>query len=63
MCHHVNVYAALSAEDKKAAKAVGRLLVPVYASIVLAAIALVAVGSAGSQKELIASSSASAATH
>ena len=59
MCHHVHV--TLSTEDKKEAKKLAGVLLPVYASIVLAVIALVAVTGAPRQGELIASSAPTAA--
>jgi hypothetical protein len=58
MCHHV--YVTLSAEEKKEAKKLAGFMIPVYASIVLAVIALVAVGSAPRQGELVASTAAPA---
>ncbi|MGH6727369.1 MAG: hypothetical protein ACREB8_12615 [Pseudolabrys sp.] len=61
MCHHVHV--TLSAEDIKAAKKLSGILLPVYASIVLATIAVVAVTGAPRQGELIASRSVPVATH
>jgi hypothetical protein len=61
MCHHV--YVKLSAEDRKDVKKLSGVMIPVYASIVLAVIAVVAVSGAPRQGELIASSSAPAATH
>jgi hypothetical protein len=60
MCHHVHV--TLSAEEKAAVKKLSGVLIPVYASILLAMIAVVAVASGPRQGELIASSSASTAT-
>ena len=59
MCHHVHV--TLSAEDKKDVKKLSGIMIPVYASIVLAVIAVVAVTSAPRQGELIASTSVPAA--
>jgi hypothetical protein len=61
MCHHV--YISLSAEEKKEAKKLSGILIPVYASIVLAVIALIAVTSAPRQGEMLASRSAPAAMH
>jgi hypothetical protein len=60
MCHHV--YVTLSAEEKKEAKKLAGVMIPVYASIVLGVIALVAVSSAPRQGELVAST-AEPATH
>jgi hypothetical protein len=62
MCHHVHVHVALSAEDKKAVKKLSGMMIPVYASILLALFALVAVTGGSRQGELVASSSAPAAT-
>jgi hypothetical protein len=56
MCHHVHV--TLSAEDRKDVKRLSGLMIPVYASIVLAVIAVVALTGAPRQGELIASASA-----
>lgn len=59
MCHHVHV--TLSVEDKVAAKKLAGFLIPVYASIVLAVIAVVAVTAGGPRSgELVASTSAPA---
>jgi hypothetical protein len=60
MCHHVHV--TLSAEDRKHVKKLSGLMIPVYASILLAVIAVVAVTGTPRQGQLIASSSAPAAT-
>lgn len=60
MCHHVHV--ALSAEDKAAVKKLSGMMIPVYASIVLAVIAIVAVSGTPRQGELIATTSAPSAT-
>jgi hypothetical protein len=59
MCHHVHV--VLSADEKKEAKKLAGVLIPVYASIVLAVIALVTATGAQRPGELIASSAATAA--
>jgi hypothetical protein len=59
MCHHVHV--TLSAEDKKDVKRLSGLMIPVYASIVLAVIAVVALTGAPRHGELIASASVPAA--
>jgi hypothetical protein len=59
MCQHVHV--TLSAEDRKDVKKMSGIMIPVYASIVLAVIAVVAVGSGPRQGQLIASASAPAA--
>jgi hypothetical protein len=53
MCHHVRV--TLSAEDKQHVKKLSGMVVPVYASILLALLALLAVTGSPPQSELIAS--------
>jgi hypothetical protein len=58
-CHHVHV--TLSAEDKAAVKTMSGWMIPVYATVVLAAIAVVAVTSGPRNGELVASASAPAA--
>jgi len=55
MCHHVHV--TLSAEDKKDLKRLSGIMIPVYASVVLAVIAVVAVTGSHPQTELVASNS------
>ena len=60
MCHHAHI--TLSAEERKDIKKLSGIMLPVYASIVLALIAVVAVSGGSHQGELIASSSASTAT-
>ena len=57
MCHHVHVHVTLSAEDKKDVKKLSGIMIPVFASIVLAMIAVVAVTGTPRQGELIASTS------
>jgi hypothetical protein len=52
MCHRVSI--TLSAEERAAARKVVGFLIPVYASVVLVAIAVVAVGGAPRQNEQIA---------
>jgi hypothetical protein len=59
MCHHIHV--TLSAEDKAAVKTVSGWMIPVYATVVLAAIAVVAASSGPRNGELVASASAPAA--
>ena len=59
MCHHIHV--RLSAEDKQDVKKLSGIMIPVYASIVLAVIVVAAVTSAPRQGELIASASVPAA--
>jgi len=60
MCHHVHV--TLSAEDRQHVKKLSGIMLPLYASIVLAVIAVVAVSSGSRQDELVAASSAASAT-
>jgi hypothetical protein len=60
VCHHVHV--TLSAEDRKNVKTFAGIMIPVYASILLAVVAVAAVGSASRPGEMIAASSASSAT-
>jgi hypothetical protein len=55
MCHHV--YVKLSAEEKKEARKLSGILIPAYASIVLAVIAVVAVAGASHQGEQVAAGS------
>ena len=59
MCHRVII--KLSAEERAAARKVSGFLIPAYASIVLAVIAVVAVTGAPRQGEQIAATSALAA--
>jgi hypothetical protein len=59
MCHRVHVM--LSAEDKQDVKKLSGIMIPVYASI-LALIAVVAVSGSSPQGELVASTTAHAAT-
>jgi hypothetical protein len=61
MCHRVHVM--LSAEDKQDVKKLSGIMIPVYASIVLALIAVVAVSGRSPQGELVASTAIPAATH
>jgi hypothetical protein len=56
MCHHVHV--TLSAEDREAVKTMSGWLIPVYATAMLAAIAVVAMTSGERNGELVASASA-----
>lgn len=56
MCHRVHVM--LSAEDKKDVKKISGIMIPVYASVLLAMIAVVAIAG-GSRQELVASTAAS----
>ena len=55
MCHHVHV--RLSAEEKAATRKMAGFMIPVYASIVLAVIAVVAVTGTPRQGEQIATTS------
>ena len=59
MCHHV--YVRLSAEEKATARKMAGFMVPVYASIVLAVIAVVALTGTLRQGEQIAATSVPAA--
>jgi hypothetical protein len=59
MCHRV--YATLSADEKKDVKRLSGIMIPVYASVLLAMIAVVAVAG-GSRQELVASTAAPAAS-
>ncbi|HXZ23036.1 MAG TPA: hypothetical protein VEH78_09755 [Pseudolabrys sp.] len=63
MCHHYHIHVLLSAEDKKDVKKLSGIMVPVYASVLVALIAFVAVTGTSRQGELIASTAAPAATH
>ncbi len=62
MCHHAHVHVTLSAEDKAAAKKLSGIMIPVYASIVLAVIAVVALSGPPRPGEQIAATSIPAAT-
>jgi hypothetical protein len=55
MCHHVHV--TLSAEDKKDVKRLSGVMIPVYASVVLVAVAVVTLTVSHPQTELVASTS------
>ncbi len=59
MCRHLHV--TLSAEDKRDVKKLSGVLIPVYASIVFAVIALIAVTGGSRHDELIASTAVSPA--
>ncbi len=61
MCHYVHVHVTLSAEDKKDVKKLSGIMIPVYASIMLAVIVVMTVTSAPRQGELIASATVPAA--
>jgi len=60
MCHHV--YVRLPAEEKAAVKKLSGVMMPVYASILLAMIAVVAISGGSRQGDMVASSSAATAT-
>ena len=53
MCHHLPV--SLSAEDKKAVTRLSGVLIPAYAAVMLAVIAVLAVAHAPRSDELVAS--------
>jgi hypothetical protein len=55
-CHYVHV--TLSAEDKAAVKTMSGWMIPVYATVVLAVIALVAVSGGQRRGEIVASTAA-----
>ena len=61
MCHH-HVHVTLSAEDKKDIKKLSGIMIPVYASALLALIAFVAATSDSRQGELVAFTATPAAT-
>ena len=56
------IHVMLSAEDKKDVKKLSGIMIPIYASIMLALIAVVAVTGSSRQGELVASTAAPAAT-
>jgi len=60
MCH--NVHVTLSAEEKKDVRKLCGIMIPVYASIMLALFAVVAVTGGPPRGELIASTAAPATT-
>jgi hypothetical protein len=62
MCHHAHVHVRLSAEEKKATRKLAGIMIPVYASVLLAVIAVVALTGAPRESELIVASPASTAT-
>lgn len=59
MCHHAHV--RLSAEEKKEVRKLSGIMIPIYASVVLAVIAVVSVTDGTRQSELVASTSVPAA--
>jgi hypothetical protein len=61
MCHS-HVHVTLSAEDKEDIKKLSGIMIPVYASALLALVAFVVVAGGSRQGELIASTAAPAAT-
>jgi len=60
MCHHVHI--PLSAEERTAVRRLTRLLVPVYAAVMLAIVGLVALNVAPRSGELVAQAGAPAAS-
>ncbi|MGB9041931.1 MAG: hypothetical protein WCC81_05615 [Pseudolabrys sp.] len=62
MCHPAHIHVMLSAEDKKDVKKLAGIMIPVYASAMLALVAFVAVTGGSRQGELVASTAAPAAT-
>jgi hypothetical protein len=62
MCHTAHIHVMLSAEDKKDVKKLAGIMIPVYASAMLALVAFVAVTGGSRQGELVASTAAPAAT-
>ena len=62
MCHPVHIHVMLSAEDKKDVKKLAGVMIPVYATAMLALIAFVAVTGGSRQGELVATTAAPAAT-
>lgn len=61
MCHPAHIHVMLSAEDKKDVKKLAGIMIPVYASAMLALVAFVAVTGGSRQGELVASTAAPAA--
>ncbi|MFZ0354703.1 MAG: hypothetical protein WB613_11060 [Pseudolabrys sp.] len=59
MCHPAHIHVMLSAEDKKEVKKLAGIMIPIYASAMLA---LIAVTASSRQAELVASTAAPAAT-
>jgi hypothetical protein len=62
MCHHAHIRVLLTEEDRREVKKLSGIMIPVYASILLAMIAAVAVSGGPRQGEMVASSSAATAT-
>jgi len=63
MCHRYHIHVMLSPEDKKDVKKLSGIMIPVYASVLLALVSFVAVNGTSRQGELIASTVAPAAAH
>jgi hypothetical protein len=61
MCHH-HIHVILSAEEKKEVKRLSGIMIPVYASVMLALIAFVVITGGSRQGDMIASTAAPAAT-
>ncbi|HYC15904.1 MAG TPA: hypothetical protein VEC94_01745 [Pseudolabrys sp.] len=62
MCHPAHIHVMLSAEDKKDVKKLAGVMIPVYATVMLALVAFVAVAGGTRQGELVATTAAPAAT-
>jgi hypothetical protein len=62
MCQPAHIRVTLTTEEKKDARKLTGSMLPVYASILLAVIAVVALGSSPRSGEMIAASPASTAT-
>ena len=60
MCHHYHIHVRLSAEEKKEVKKLSGIMIPVYASVLVALVAFVAVSGSARHGELVASTSATA---
>ena len=61
MCHHAHFHVMLSSKDKKHVKKLAGIMIPIYASVMLAAIAVVAVaGGTPPKGELVAVNASSA---
>ena len=63
MCHRYHIHVMLSAEEKKEVKKLSGIMVPVYATMLVALVAFVAVTGSARQGELMASTTAPAAAH
>jgi hypothetical protein len=62
MCHPAHIHVMLSAEDKKDVKKLAGVMIPVYATAMLALIVFVAVTGGSRQGELVATTAVPAAT-